>query len=95
MFQAYTGRYLDDRSAAIVDTVATVAGELGVPPLAVALAWVRDRPGVSCALIGARNIDQLRQSLAPETDNLLLPEQAVRTLDEVSKPHRGYPETGV
>jgi aryl-alcohol dehydrogenase-like predicted oxidoreductase len=95
MFRAYAGQYLDDRSAAIVETLATVAGELGVPPLAVALAWVRDRPGVSCALIGARNIDQLRQSLAPETDHLVLPEQAVRMLDEASKPHRGYPENGV
>ena len=95
MFQAYAGRFLDDRSAAVVETVATVAGELGVPPLAVALAWVRDRPGVTTALIGARNIDQLRQSLAPETDGLVLPEAAVRTLDEVSKPHRGYPEAGV
>jgi aryl-alcohol dehydrogenase-like predicted oxidoreductase len=79
MFMAYNGRYLDDRSAAIVETVATVAGELGVPPLAVALAWVRDRPGITSALVGARNIDQLRQSLGPETDSLVLPEQVVRT----------------
>lgn len=95
MFMAYNGRYLDERSTAIVEVVADVAAGLGVSPVAVALAWVRDRPGVTSALIGARNQDQLSQSLAPEVDKLTLPVEVVRRLDDASAPQISYPESGV
>ncbi|HEX3782564.1 MAG TPA: aldo/keto reductase [Pseudonocardiaceae bacterium] len=95
MFMAYNGRFLDERSSAIVETVWGVAEELGVTPLAVALSWVRDRPGVTAALIGARNVDQLSQSLAAEVDKLTLPQEALRKLDDASAPHVGYPESGI
>ncbi len=63
--------YLDDRSRRVVDAVTTAAEGLGVAPLEVALAWVRDRPGVVAPIVGARTAGQLRGAL--ESEGLELP----------------------
>lgn len=81
---------LDARARSIVDAVATAADGLEVAPLEVALAWVRDAPGVSAALVGARTAAQLRTVLASET--LTLPSEIRGALDDVSAPPMGYPE---
>lgn len=78
------------RSDAIVDAVITAAVGLETTPLAVALAWVRDRPGVSSAIVGARHAGQLASSLSAE--GVSLPPAITLALDEVSAPHMGYPE---
>lgn len=82
--------YLDASSAAVVDAVATAAKGLDRTPLEVALAWVRDAPGVASAIVGARTAAQLRASLAAE--DLTLPDALRAALDEVSAPPVGYPE---
>jgi aryl-alcohol dehydrogenase-like predicted oxidoreductase len=74
--------YLDRASRRIVDAVLTAAEGLGCAPLEVALAWVRDRPGVSSVLVGARTAAQLRGSLASE--DVELPVEILNALDEVS-----------
>lgn len=74
--------YLTDRSRGVVEAVATAADGLGRAPLEVALAWVRDAPGVSSAIVGARTATQLRGVLAG-TD-LELPGAIRRALDDVS-----------
>jgi aryl-alcohol dehydrogenase-like predicted oxidoreductase len=74
--------YLDRLSRRIVDAVITAADGLGCAPLEVALAWVRDRPGVSSVLVGARTAAQLRGSLASE--QIDLPEEILHALDEAS-----------
>jgi aryl-alcohol dehydrogenase-like predicted oxidoreductase len=81
-FPRFTARYLDDRSTAIVEAVTIAAKGLDVSPAEVALAWVRDRPGVVSPVVGARTSAQLRTSLASE--DLQLPEELVAALDEVS-----------
>jgi aryl-alcohol dehydrogenase-like predicted oxidoreductase len=91
-FAAFVQPYLGDRSRRVVEAVATAAEGLGVAPLEVALAWVRDRPGVASAIVGARTAAQLIGSLQAET--LELPEEIRLALDEVSAPERGYPDTG-
>ena len=53
-------------------------------PLEVALTWVRDRPGVTAPIVGARTAAQLRGSLLVE--GLALPDQIVAALDDVSGP---------
>ena len=50
----------------IVDAVATAADGLAVTPLQVALAWVRDRPGVAAPIVGARTSQQLTEALSVE-----------------------------
>jgi len=81
-FTRYVGRYRTDQSARIVEAVATAADGLGTSPLAVACAWVRDRPGVSSVVIGARDRAQLLGSLAAEA--ISLPAEILAALDDVS-----------
>jgi aryl-alcohol dehydrogenase-like predicted oxidoreductase len=74
----------------IVEAVITAAEGLGTSPLAVALAWVRDRPGVVAPVVGARTAQQLQASL--DADGVRLP-AAIRTaLEDVSAPPFSYPE---
>lgn len=74
----------NERSARIVASVLTAADGLGTSPLAVALAWVRDRPGVASAIVGARDAAQLAASTTAET--LTLPAEIRAALDDVSNP---------
>lgn len=74
--------YLDRTSRQITDAVIAAADGLGFSPLEIALAWVRDRPGVSSALLGARTAAQLRQALGSE--DVVLPAEILGVLDEVS-----------
>jgi aryl-alcohol dehydrogenase-like predicted oxidoreductase len=74
--------YLDERSASVVDAVMTAAEGLGASPLAVSLAWLRDRPGLSAALVGARTAAQLVGVL--ESESLELPQEIRAALDDVS-----------
>jgi aryl-alcohol dehydrogenase-like predicted oxidoreductase len=74
----------------IVEAVITAAEGLGTSPLGVALAWVRDRPGVVAPIVGARTAQQLQASL--DADGVRLP-AAIRTaLEDVSAPPFAYPE---
>ena len=90
-YRAFVEPYLDDAAASVVDAVLTAADGLGTSPVAVALAWVRDRPGVVAPVVGARSAAQLQGSLASE--DLVLPAEIRQALDDVSAPAVGYPET--
>jgi aryl-alcohol dehydrogenase-like predicted oxidoreductase len=89
-YQQFVAAYLDDRAGRIVGAVLTAADGLGVSPLAVALAWVRDRPGVVAPIVGARTSAQLKGSL--DADDVVLPSEIRAALDDVSAPTTGYPE---
>lgn len=89
-FGEFVGAFLDPASRQIVEAVCTAAEGLGVQPLEVALAWVRDRPGVTAAILGARTAAQLRGGLRAE--DLFLPLEIVDALDEISAPEFAYPE---
>ena len=81
-FAKFVGSYLNDRGARIVEAVARAAEGLDWSPLEVALTWVRDRPGVTAPIVGARTAAQLRGSLTAEDCDL--PAQIVAALDDVS-----------
>jgi aryl-alcohol dehydrogenase-like predicted oxidoreductase len=55
----------------------------------VALAWVRDRPGVAAPIVGARTAAQLGQALLSEA--LTLPQEIRAALDDVSDMGTGSP----
>jgi aryl-alcohol dehydrogenase-like predicted oxidoreductase len=76
--------------AGIVEAVATAAEGLATAPIAVALSWVRDQPGVTSVILGARTLGQLTAALG--ADSLVLPVEIRRALDDVSAPAIGYPE---
>lgn len=73
-----------------MDAVATAADGLATTPLQVALAWVRDRPGVVAPIVGARNAQQLAEALSVEA--LSLPDEICQALDDVSAPVHRYPD---
>lgn len=77
-------------SAGIVEAVATAAEGLASSPVAVALAWLRERPGVTAPILGARTLGQLTAALACEA--LDLPNEISEALDDVSAPVVDYPE---
>ncbi|MFE4450497.1 aldo/keto reductase [Streptomyces sp. NPDC056796] len=82
--------YLDEAAGRIVDAVVTAAEGLATTPLEVALAWVRDRPGVVAPVVGARNAQQLTEALSVEA--LSLPDEICQALDDVSAPVHRYPD---
>jgi aryl-alcohol dehydrogenase-like predicted oxidoreductase len=89
-FERFVARYLDPRCSAIVESVMTAADGLGVSPVEVALAWVRDRPGVVAPILGARTVGQLLGAL--QVEDIALPTEISRALDDVSAISQGYPE---
>ncbi len=89
-FAPFVAPYLDDAAGRVVDAVAIAADGLAVTPLQVALAWVRDRPGVTAPIVGARNAQQLTAALSVET--LSLPDEICQALDDVSAPVHRYPD---
>jgi aryl-alcohol dehydrogenase-like predicted oxidoreductase len=89
-FERFVAPYLDSRCASIVEAVVTAAGGLGVSPLEVALAWIRDRPGVVAPILGARSVGQLVGAL--QVEEIELPAEIRLALDDVSAPPAGYPE---
>jgi aryl-alcohol dehydrogenase-like predicted oxidoreductase len=84
VFAGFVGAYLDERSGGIVESVARAAEGLGWSALEVALVWVRDRPGVTSPIVGARTAAQLRGALALEDKEL--PPEIIAALDDVSEP---------
>ncbi|MGW2026617.1 aldo/keto reductase [Streptomyces decoyicus] len=87
---AFVAPYLDETAGRVVEAVSTAADGLAVTPLQVALSWVRDRPGVTAPILGARTAQQLRAALSVET--LSLPDEIRRALDDVSAPVHHYPD---
>ncbi|SDE55234.1 Predicted oxidoreductase [Blastococcus fimeti] len=89
-WQAFIDGLRSRKADRIVEAVITAAEGLGTSPLGVALAWVRDRPGVVAPVVGARTAQQLQASL--DADGVRLP-AAIRTaLEDVSAAPAGYPE---
>ncbi|MEV4435512.1 aldo/keto reductase [Streptomyces sp. NPDC049555] len=86
----FVAPYLDERARGVVDAVRTAADGLATTCLQVALAWVRDRPGVVAPIVGARTAQQLRAALSVET--LTLPHEICQALDDVSAPVHRYPD---
>ncbi len=89
---AFVNVYLDERAKRIVDALATAAQGLDASPAEVALAWLRDRPGVIAPILGARTNAQLLMALGSE--ELELPAEITAALNDISEPHMSYPESG-
>ena len=60
----------------VVDRVAEVAAERGVPAAQVALAWLLHRPGVTAPIVGATKLQHLEDAVAAEELELSAEEMA-------------------
>ena len=83
-FASFIAPYLSKRAKTITQAVIVAAEGLALSPLEVALAWVRDKPGITSSIVGARTGAQLRGILRSE--EIEIPDQVSAALDEVSKP---------
>ena len=59
----YSLRYGEDWMFRVAAEFSELAKILDVPPAALAVAWVAKHPAITAPFIGARNIDQLEESL--------------------------------
>jgi 1-deoxyxylulose-5-phosphate synthase len=69
----------------VVERVAEVAAERGVPPAQVALAWLLHKPGVTAPIVGATKRGHLEDALAAE--QLSLSDEEMSRLQEPYVPH--------
>ena len=77
--------YRPEVDFAVVDRVAEVAAERGVPSAQVALAWLLQRPGVTAPIIGATKASHVADAIAAE--QLQLSDAEVARLEEPYVPH--------
>jgi len=71
---AYHQRYYTDQALDLVEAFVAAAQERGVTPAQLALAWVLAEPRVTCPIIGARNLDQMNDTIQG-LDITLTPEE--------------------
>jgi len=74
-----------DVDFAVVDRLGEVAGNRGLPPAQVALAWLLHKPGVTAPIVGATKAEHLDDALAAE--ELELSADEVARLEEPYLPH--------
>ena len=80
---------ITERKRAIAATVVKVAEVIGKTPAQVALAWVRQQPGVMIPIIGARRLSQLKDNMA--CVEFALDEVHLQELNEISRIELGFP----
>ena len=75
----------------ILTTLLEVSDELGRSPAQVAIRWVVDQPGITSAIVGARNCEQLKDNLL--AGSWKLDEASRQQMTDVSKPRARYPKS--
>lgn len=91
-FAQFVQPYFSERAGGIVDAVVTASTGLEVSPVEVALAWVRDQPGVTAPIVGVRT--PAHATLAVGSESVELPAEIRGALDDVSAIPLGYPDHG-
>jgi aryl-alcohol dehydrogenase-like predicted oxidoreductase len=81
----------NDRYDRIAQTVVDVAGEMGISPAQVALAWINAQGVIP--IIGARKLDQLKDNI--KSLEVTIPEPLMQKLNEVSAIDLGFPHNFV
>jgi aryl-alcohol dehydrogenase-like predicted oxidoreductase len=66
----YTDRYLDEMNFVVADRFTAYAAEHGINPATLSVAWVMSNPTITAPIIGARNLEQLEDSLAAAEVNI-------------------------
>jgi aryl-alcohol dehydrogenase-like predicted oxidoreductase len=80
---------LTEKTFALLDALRPIAGELGAPVAAVALAWVRQQAGVTSTIIGARTLEQLDSDLS--SLQVTIPDQQLAELGTLTQPQLDFP----
>ncbi|HEY7173713.1 MAG TPA: aldo/keto reductase [Micromonosporaceae bacterium] len=75
----------DDHDRTVIERVAEIAEQRGVPRAQVALAWVARRPGVTAPIVGATKLPHLDDAVAAL--DVRLTDKEIATLEEPYVPH--------
>jgi aryl-alcohol dehydrogenase-like predicted oxidoreductase len=86
---SFVGRHLNERTWRLVDVLGGIAQAHDTTVAATALAWVRQQPIVTSAIIGARTVDQVTANLA-SLDVTLTPAELAE-LDTLTTPELNFP----
>ena len=87
----YTRNLYDHPSDdAVIDAVKAVSAARGLPPAAVALAWLLSRPAVTAPIVGATKLEHLETALSAL--DVTLSEDEIGALEAPYRPHavRGF-----
>ncbi|OOG68480.1 alcohol dehydrogenase [Sinorhizobium sp. A49] len=76
-------KYLDGRGMRILGVLDELAEETGATQAEIALAWVRNRKGITAPIASATNLDQLTSLI--RSAELTLNDEAMRKLNDVSE----------
>ena len=82
-FKAVGGR-LTPRAIEIADAIKPIAADKGVTPAELALAWVRQQPGITAPIIGVRTMGHLESAL--RSLDVTFTEDELKLIDEISPP---------
>lgn len=77
--------YYTEADFDVVDRVKEVAGQRGVSPAQIALAWILHKPGVTSPIIGASKMHQLDEAIAAV--NISLTADDIAYLEDLYQPH--------
>jgi aryl-alcohol dehydrogenase-like predicted oxidoreductase len=78
--------YEPEVDAPVLDRLADVAAQRGLPTAQIALAWLLHQPGVTAPIVGATKLEHLQDALAAE--QLSLSADEIARLGEPYVPHR-------
>ena len=78
-----------EKEFVVLDQLKVIADEHDTNVAAVALAWVRSRPGISSTIIGARRMGQLDANLAAL--DVTLSADQIASLDALTQPTLNFP----
>jgi aryl-alcohol dehydrogenase-like predicted oxidoreductase len=81
--------YANERTWKIIDQLLAVSEQLQKSPAQVALNWVLSQPGITSAIIGARNLEQLKDNLG--ASGWELNREQLDELNQVSELPLSYP----
>ncbi|MEO8887527.1 MAG: aldo/keto reductase [Mucilaginibacter sp.] len=79
-----------DKTFDIIDVITQVGKQHNATPAEVALAWVRLQKGITSTIIGAKNIDQLKDNI--KSVEIQLSADDLKKIDEVSALTKEYPQ---
>jgi 1-deoxyxylulose-5-phosphate synthase len=78
--------YYSEADFAVLTAVERLAGERGVKPAQIALAWILHKPGVTAPIVGASKMYQLDEAIT--ASDLTLTTEEVKRLEDPYIPHR-------
>jgi aryl-alcohol dehydrogenase-like predicted oxidoreductase len=82
--------FLNDRTYALIEELATIAKAHDSTVARVAIAWLQAQPGVASTIIGARRMAQLEDNV--KALDLTLSGEALKKIDSLTKPTFGFPQ---